>query len=204
MGDVSPDGKWYWTGQEWVSTASPDGTWRWNGQAWVASGLTTVRHPTTGVFRNVPGLRSGAVWKLPVAAIAGLFLIGAINSAIAPPATSPAGKSVAQVGSSPTQPVARASASPSQAATASPSPSPSPQPSPSPSPIASPTHAAAVAPPVPPPAPDPYAAAKAAGATAVCADGTWSYSKTRSGTCSHHGGVHWWTGNLGPAGPGAH
>jgi serine/threonine-protein kinase len=51
---------------------------------------------------------------------------------------------------------------------------------------------------------DPYAAAKAAGASAVCADGTWSFSKTRSGTCSHHGGVHWWTGNLGPAGPGAH
>jgi hypothetical protein len=51
---------------------------------------------------------------------------------------------------------------------------------------------------------DPYADAKAAGATAVCADGTWSYSAHRSGTCSKHGGVHWWTGNLGPAGPGAH
>ena len=51
---------------------------------------------------------------------------------------------------------------------------------------------------------DPYAAAKAAGATAICADGTWSYSAHRSGTCSHHGGVHWWTGNLGPAGPGGH
>jgi hypothetical protein len=38
----------------------------------------------------------------------------------------------------------------------------------------------------------------------VCADGSWSFSKTRSGTCSGHGGVHWWTGNLGPAGPGAH
>jgi hypothetical protein len=50
----------------------------------------------------------------------------------------------------------------------------------------------------------PYPAATAAGATAVCADGTWSYSQSRSGTCSHHGGVHWWTGNLGPAGPGAH
>lgn len=50
----------------------------------------------------------------------------------------------------------------------------------------------------------PYAAATAAGASAVCADGTWSYSKHRSGTCSSHGGVHWWTGNLGAAGPGAH
>lgn len=51
---------------------------------------------------------------------------------------------------------------------------------------------------------NPYAAATAAGASAVCADGTWSYSKNRSGTCSSHGGVHWWTGNLGAAGPGAH
>lgn len=51
---------------------------------------------------------------------------------------------------------------------------------------------------------DPYAAAKAAGATAICADGTWSYSKSRSGTCSKHGGVHWWTGNVGAEGPGEH
>ena len=32
----------------------------------------------------------------------------------------------------------------------------------------------------------------AGGATAVCHDGTYSYSKTRSGTCSHHGGVSRW------------
>jgi hypothetical protein len=51
---------------------------------------------------------------------------------------------------------------------------------------------------------DPYPAATQAGATAVCADGSWSYSAHRSGTCSHHGGVHWWTGKLGPAGPGDH
>ena len=68
----------------------------------------------------------------------------------------------------------------------------------------------AVSTPAPPPptqaaaSQDPYAAATAAGASAVCADGTWSYSQNRSGTSSHHGGVHWWTGNLGPAGPGAH
>jgi hypothetical protein len=45
-------------------------------------------------------------------------------------------------------------------------------------------------------------AAQAAGASAICNDGTWSYSANRSGTCSHHGGVSWWTGNLGPPGPG--
>jgi len=31
-----------------------------------------------------------------------------------------------------------------------------------------------------------------AGATAVCADGTYSFSQHRSGTCSHHGGVIKW------------
>ena len=31
-----------------------------------------------------------------------------------------------------------------------------------------------------------------AGATAKCADGTYSFSQHRSGTCSHHGGVSQW------------
>lgn len=40
------------------------------------------------------------------------------------------------------------------------------------------------------------AAAAPSGATALCRDGTYSYSKHRSGTCSHHGGVaKWLTGN---------
>jgi Protein of unknown function (DUF3761)/Protein of unknown function (DUF2510) len=38
--------------------------------------------------------------------------------------------------------------------------------------------------------PSPVAApAPPAGATARCNDGTWSFSKTHSGSCSHHGGV---------------
>ncbi|MBU6415112.1 DUF3761 domain-containing protein [Patescibacteria group bacterium] len=31
-----------------------------------------------------------------------------------------------------------------------------------------------------------------AGATAQCKDGTFSFSQSRSGTCSHHGGVSQW------------
>ncbi len=31
-----------------------------------------------------------------------------------------------------------------------------------------------------------------AGATALCRDGTYSFSKNRRGTCSHHGGVARW------------
>ena len=30
------------------------------------------------------------------------------------------------------------------------------------------------------------------GATAVCNDGTYSFSRNRRGTCSHHGGVNYW------------
>lgn len=39
----------------------------------------------------------------------------------------------------------------------------------------------------------PYEASSApAGATAQCVDGTYSYSQSRRGTCSHHGGVAKW------------
>lgn len=31
-----------------------------------------------------------------------------------------------------------------------------------------------------------------AGASAICRDGTYSYSRSRRGTCSHHGGVAQW------------
>jgi hypothetical protein len=31
-----------------------------------------------------------------------------------------------------------------------------------------------------------------AGATAICADGTYSYSASRQRACSHHGGVAQW------------
>jgi hypothetical protein len=36
------------------------------------------------------------------------------------------------------------------------------------------------------------------GITAVCADGTYSYSQHRRGTCSHHGGVAIWVSNVPP------
>ncbi|MBX3003586.1 MAG: DUF3761 domain-containing protein [Anaerolineales bacterium] len=33
---------------------------------------------------------------------------------------------------------------------------------------------------------------QSSGATAICRDGTLSYSRNRRGTCSHHGGVRTW------------
>jgi hypothetical protein len=35
---LSPDGMFYWDGQQWVSTLSPDGRSRWNGTTWVPTG----------------------------------------------------------------------------------------------------------------------------------------------------------------------
>jgi outer membrane biosynthesis protein TonB len=117
----------------------------------------------------------------------------------------------------PATPAATATPEVTQAPTATPTLVPTPEPTPTPAPTVVPALAptptlaptpipAPTEPPITPaPAPvDPYAAAKAAGATAVCADGSLSYSKSRSGTCSGNGGVHWWTGNVGAAGPGAH
>lgn len=37
-----------------------------------------------------------------------------------------------------------------------------------------------------------YHDSRPAGATALCNDGTYSYSQHRRGTCSHHGGVSEW------------
>lgn len=37
-----------------------------------------------------------------------------------------------------------------------------------------------------------YAPSIPAGATAKCRDGTYSFSQSRRGTCSHHGGVATW------------
>ena len=34
-----------------------------------------------------------------------------------------------------------------------------------------------------------YSGTRPAGATAHCADGSWSFSEHARGTCSHHGGV---------------
>ncbi len=36
------------------------------------------------------------------------------------------------------------------------------------------------------------ASARPSGATARCLDGSWSFSESHRGTCSHHGGVSRW------------
>jgi len=82
------------------------------------------------------------------------------------------------------------------------------QTSPTPPPQADPRlPAAASPPPVRPASPlpdDPYPDATLAGASAVCEDGTWSFERALVNVCVHHGGVRWWTGNIGSRGPGQH
>ena len=173
-------------------------------------------------IRRVPGFRSGQRWKQIVAATAygtgALTLIGAVGGGT----PSSTGQPTAQVATTPSPTIA-GSPTPAFVVATPVAPSPTPTPPPptvAPTPVPTPVRPTPVPTRVPTPvaaAPvsglganaasrssDPDAAAAAAGASAVCADGTYSFSQHRSGTCSHHGGVHWWTGNLGPAGPGEH
>jgi len=58
-------------------------------------------------------------------------------------------------------------------------------------PTATPVPPTATPVPLPTPVPRP-APAVPSNVTAVCRDGTYSYSQHRQGTCSHHGGVAYW------------
>jgi hypothetical protein len=156
MGQVSPDGQWYWNGHKWLTTLSPDGKSRWNGSAWIATSAAPVRKPVGGVWW-APGLRTGAAWKLPVIAVGFLLLLAGINSAVSQPPSRSASQGVAQAPPSvSTSAKPEVVASPS-AAVASPSPHPSPSPTPqaSPSPSPSPVAVATKVPAPPPPPPPP-------------------------------------------------
>jgi uncharacterized protein DUF3761 len=75
------------------------------------------------------------------------------------------------------------------ATTAVATPAPTPLPAPPPAQVAPPPIQ-----PAPPPPADPLAQLRAMGVSAICNDGSYSYSQHRSGTCSHHLGVRTWTG----------
>jgi hypothetical protein len=204
---ISADGMWEWNGTQWIpaSRKTP------SGPRWLFIVAAILFFPITVVILIVR-----SKWSVRTKAIAsGAWIVVLITAGISgqmqpnPQPVATGTHTVASASSSPvtspaTSPATVAAQSPGQQsppAVVSPTPVAVVQPVVAPPVVAPPV----VAPPVvaPPPV-DPYAAATAAGASAVCADGTWSYSQHRSGTCSGHGGVHWWTGNLGAAGPGAH
>jgi hypothetical protein len=45
-GELSPDGGYYWDGQQWLSTLSPDHRWRWDGTKWAAIVSAPLPAPT--------------------------------------------------------------------------------------------------------------------------------------------------------------
>jgi outer membrane biosynthesis protein TonB len=133
----------------------------------------------------------------------------AAGACVTEPGSTPAGPGTQEVQTPPatliTTPTPEMTEAPTPELTPEPTTTPTPTPAPTPTLAPTPTPAPTEPPVTEAPAQvDPYAAAKAAGATAVCADGTLSFSKTRSGTCSGHKGVHWWTGLVGEEGPGGH
>ena len=79
---MSPDGMYYWDGQQWLSTLSHDGRNRWNGTSWIATGqvpgaamyyqpAATVRNPTS--------------WTRPLQyAVAGWYAVEAVYSLTIP------------------------------------------------------------------------------------------------------------------------
>jgi hypothetical protein len=70
---LSPDGMYYWDGQQWVSTLSHDGRTRWNGTAWVPTGQVY------GAATNQPPgrvMREPTSWTRPLQlAVAGWYVL---------------------------------------------------------------------------------------------------------------------------------
>src|SRR5579864_8902312 len=58
---MSPDGMYYWDGQQWLSTLSLDGRFRWNGEAWVPTGQASAPTP-----QQQPASRQPTSWTRPL------------------------------------------------------------------------------------------------------------------------------------------
>lgn len=73
----SPDGLYYWDGQQWLSTISPDGRFRWNGSAWTPTGQSYAA-PSTYQQPDWPK-RVPTSWTRPLQiAVAGWYMLSAI------------------------------------------------------------------------------------------------------------------------------
>jgi hypothetical protein len=79
---LSPDGMYYWDGQQWVSTLSRDGRSRWDGSAWVPSGQAG---PPAG-YQPAPGTaRQPTSWTRPLQyAVAGWYTLSALYTLTTP------------------------------------------------------------------------------------------------------------------------
>ena len=216
-GQISPDGKWYWDSQKWLSTLSPDGKTRWNGTSWVAVTGGAVGRGKAASPKAVVAIGGGAAaFVVAIAlAIAAIGSAGASNAPNSRPNTAQLGTQAAT--HSPSPGAAAVAASPETSPSPSPIPSPSPSPSLKPTPTATPVAAPK---PLPPPPPSTCGAPanpwgynfcggsfiystpatfcsyfacianfpNGSGYVMECSDGTYSRSGGISGSCSHHGG----------------
>jgi hypothetical protein len=79
---VSPDGMYYWSGTEWLSTLSPDGRHRWNGKTWVpvSSQVLMPVYPTAAARPRVP-----TSWTRPLQyGVAAFYTVSALFSLTLP------------------------------------------------------------------------------------------------------------------------
>ena len=185
-GPRSPDGKYWWDGQKWNPVQQPDQPQpprrpqrrsRWLTLPWVLVGLVLCFPIGLVLTWLMPWSRRT---KLIITGItSGLLVIGLVGVSASPqPTTTTQSAMVA------------ATTDATASATSTPPPSPTPTSTPTPTPTAAPAAQA----PQPTSHADYLAELRARGVSAICNDGTLSYSRTRSGTCSHHNGVREWTG----------
>jgi len=75
---LSPDGMFYWDGQQWLSTLSADGRTRWNGTAWVPASQLTG--PLAYQQPSRP-MREATSWTRPLQyTVAGFYALQAAYS----------------------------------------------------------------------------------------------------------------------------
>jgi hypothetical protein len=79
---LSPDGMYYWDGEQWLSTLSHDGRFRWNGSTWVPTGQ--VAGATTYQQPGRP-LRQPTSWTRPLQySVAGWYALQAVYALALP------------------------------------------------------------------------------------------------------------------------
>lgn len=79
---LSPDGMYYWDGQQWLSTLSHDGRFRWNGSSWVPTGQVPG---STLQYQPHRAMRQPTSWTRPLQySVAGWYALQAVYALALP------------------------------------------------------------------------------------------------------------------------
>ncbi len=75
---LSPDGLWWWDGQQWVSALSPDGRWRWTGSRWELN--ARVDQPVQRRYQLAPTMETrplqvAVIAYLVISTVIGVFVM---------------------------------------------------------------------------------------------------------------------------------